>query len=139
MGRPRSTLNTAGAVTQTWARVRSIGIEVTANKPSNNPPCNEINRALNATARMPARKRWRSNTMVFRAYDIAADLGIESPGNLAGESSSLRRRSNQLRRCARLPCTQRPAPAALPYRSFVRDTRQVGKAALDERVMPQLG
>jgi hypothetical protein len=63
---PRSTLSTRGLPIQTSARVVSIGSDVIENRPSNSPTCMAIRSALNATARTPGRKRWRSYQRVAR-------------------------------------------------------------------------
>ena len=55
IGPPMSIDSTSAAPTQKSARVWSIGIEVTDNKPSNKPHCSAINTALNATASIPGR------------------------------------------------------------------------------------
>jgi hypothetical protein len=63
-------LNTLGAPTQMSAVVLSMGIEVMENNPRSKPNCKAMSRALNATARIPGRKRCRSYHMVANEYGI---------------------------------------------------------------------
>src|SRR5947209_3734468 len=54
-----------------------MGIDVIENSPSSSPPCSAIRSALNDTARMPGRKRWRSYHNVAREYGntlVSVDL-----------------------------------------------------------------